>query len=816
MTVTRLDLKVTADAKAAVAGLKPLTTSLEGVTKTADKTESALNDLGQSHKVSINDAAVENARKEIKRLRDEMRQKLSMDATADTTKAQRRIRQLESSIRTLDRQDPDIKVNVESDEAEGKLRTLSGSVKGLFAGLAGVEGGKQLFNAALGADQFANNLKGMATVLGQIETDQFSKWIDDNADALNLSESAAAEAGKSFAVYAKQVQDAGGDASDFTIGLVALSTQLAAFSGADPAEVISALGGALRGEFDPLEQFGIALTAAQVQAEALQMGLIGVGETMSNQDRILATNALLLERGAFAMGSVERNANSLTGKVSGLKQETADLAKSIGQDLAPGLEAAATAAGFTADKVSWLTSKWAEFRQELRDSRDDTKLTSKDFGDMFFSAGLEGLFTIPQRFRDRWIELFGDEAPAAIEQTGNSTEAAGDQAKQAAGKIDALTHAASGLKVSAEDAKKFEQALSDAFDSIGNIGANVRTRLNFVIDQDDLTEEINNAIAGSKKDKIKPVHLPVDIDMGDVAKLKDPQQQLLVNMGQLWANSIQRGMELEKLNPASFNLQKFLTDQSKNLDPLLLKAGVSPENLADVKSDILGIDPKIIAQVVADTKQAEIDAGKIPPPPPIKVPVLPDWVPVPSDPSSVNAPTVSITPTVLPPVFPEIVPPSVVITPTADVTQANTDLNGVANLPRASSIDAIMGADNASTFLDSISKDRTVTIRVNAVPANPGGADNNLNTPFPNSIVPQLFGSSAAVAGVRSAAARSAVVLGPGAAAAAAVPAQRGSVTQLRPKEVPIKIYLDGAEIADHLQLKAGRLATATTVRRRA
>jgi hypothetical protein len=816
VTVTKLDLKVTADATAAVRGLKPLSTSLTEVAKTADKTESALQDLDKAHTIKVNDKAIDNARREITRLRGEMRRKLSVDATADTRAAERRIRQLQSSIRTLDRQDPTISVHADTARAESSLRSLGSSVKGLLGAAAALQAGKGLFAAALGADQYANNLKGLSVVVGDIVAQDLTEWVEENGDALNLSQTAAIEAGRSFSVYAKQVQDAGGDASEFTTDLINLSAELAAFSGADPAEVITALGSALRGEFDPLERFNIQLTAAQVEAKALELGLIGVGEEMSSQAKTQASYALLLERGAFAMGSVERNADSLTGKIADLRQKSSDAAKVVGDDLAPGLSDAADAASFLAEKIGLLATRWAEFREGARGASADGKNTFDDFKELFSSNAFEQ----PRIWRDHLFPFWAgdaEEVETNVAGVGDATAAAGIQAQQAAGKVAAFAASTSGLEQSAEDARKFEQALSDALDSIGRIGANVRTRLNFIIDQDDLTEEINNAIRGNKEDEVKPVRLPVDVDVSDLAKLKDPQQQLLVSMGQLWANSLERGMELEQLNP-DFNLQGFLNEQSANLDPLLLKAGIAPGNIEEVKAQILGADPTVIARVVADTKQAQIDMGLIPPPPPIKVPVLPEWLPVPNA-ASANmgaGQAVTITPTVLPPVFPVIVPPSVVITPSANTAPADTALDGVAGKDRNSWIDALMGTDAASSSLDYITRDRYVTVHVNEVttsttaPGGPGAGG--------QSIVPQLLGGTAALAGVRTAAlATPRVVL----AAAAPGDSQRatrnrGTVTQLAPRQTPIKVYLDGAEIADHLTVKASRVASASTVRRRA
>ena len=131
MGTTVLDLKVTADAQAAVQGLKPLSASLDGVTQDAQKTESALKDLDKQHTIDLNDAAIVNARKEISRLRASIRDDLRLDVNANTKPAQRRVRELQSTIKSLSSETIEIKAEVDAD-----VDSISGTTAGLSALIA--------------------------------------------------------------------------------------------------------------------------------------------------------------------------------------------------------------------------------------------------------------------------------------------------------------------------------------------------------------------------------------------------------------------------------------------------------------------------------------------------------------------------------------------------------------------------------------------------------------------------------------------------------------------------------------------------------
>jgi hypothetical protein len=127
------------------------------------------------------------------------------------------------------------------------------------------------------------------------------------------------------------------------------------------------------------------------------------------------------------------------------------------------------------------------------------------------------------------------------------------------------------------------------------------------------------------------------------------------------------------------------------------------------------------------------------------------------------------------------------------------------------------GVERTNAQIDHAARDRDSTIRVTYEKTNDApGEHSGTRTVRQTSIVPQLFDSPETVAGVRGAARSGGTVVATAVAAAPRSVLRGGTLTQLAPKQVPIKVYLDGAEIADHLTLKADRMASASSVRRRA
>lgn len=100
------------------------------------------------------------------------------------------------------------------------------------------------------------------------------KWSKTAATSMGISQQAALEAAGTFGTLAQSMGMMQGPATDMSMSLVQLASDLASFNNASPEDVLLALRSGLVGEAEPLRKFGVSLSAARVEAEALASGLV--------------------------------------------------------------------------------------------------------------------------------------------------------------------------------------------------------------------------------------------------------------------------------------------------------------------------------------------------------------------------------------------------------------------------------------------------------------------------------------------------------------------------------------------------------------
>lgn len=205
----------------------------------------------------------------------------------------------------------------------------SEQLKNVFIGSAVAFGAKQIIDSAAQLEAAVGGTAAVFTTASG-EIDKFAKSA---AETSGLSERAARDITSKLG---SSLQGAGMDAEDAAkqaIFLTKTGADLAATLGGSTEEAVSALGGALRGEYDPLERFGIALTANQVNAQAVAMGLAESESSVSAYAKQQATLALLTERSAFSLNRFAEESGTAEGaaKIAGarLQDTSADIGKSF-------------------------------------------------------------------------------------------------------------------------------------------------------------------------------------------------------------------------------------------------------------------------------------------------------------------------------------------------------------------------------------------------------------------------------------------------------------------------------------------------------
>jgi len=160
-------------------------------------------------------------------------------------------------------------------------------------------------------------------------------WSQTSAKAMGLSRQAALDAAGTFAIFGKGAGLAGDDLVQFSEKLTGLASDLASFNNTSPEQAIEAIGAALRGEAEPIRQYGVLLDDASVKAQALSMGLYSGKGNIDQHARVLAVEAEILRQTSAAQGDFARTADGAANSQRIAKAEAENAAASMGSAFLP-------------------------------------------------------------------------------------------------------------------------------------------------------------------------------------------------------------------------------------------------------------------------------------------------------------------------------------------------------------------------------------------------------------------------------------------------------------------------------------------------
>ena len=188
------------------------------------------------------------------------------------------------------------------------------------------------------ASDLEENLSKVNVVFGEgaASIENFAKTA---ATSLGQSQNAVLQAAGTFGTFGKAAGLSGQDLATFSNDFTALASDLASFNNTTPEQAINAIGSALRGEAEPLRQFGVLLSDAALRDEALAMGLEVSTGALSAQTKILAAQSLIYKQTGDAQGDFARTSDGLANSSRVLKAQMADLQVSIGKALLPAVQA---------------------------------------------------------------------------------------------------------------------------------------------------------------------------------------------------------------------------------------------------------------------------------------------------------------------------------------------------------------------------------------------------------------------------------------------------------------------------------------------
>jgi phage-related protein len=232
-------------------------------------------------------------------------------------------------------------LNVGSKDVDGfagKIGDFSKKAALAFAAVAAAAGAMAIkigVDAVKAASDLGETISKVNVLFGKSAKD-IEKFADGAAASLGQTKQQALDAAATFATFGKSAGLSGENLSKFSIDFVKLSSDLASFNNTSPEQAINAIGSALRGEAEPLRQYGVLLDDASLRQAALELGIISTTKNaLTPQQKVLAAQALIYKQTSAAQGDFERTSDGLANKTRILTAQLENAKTTIGEALLP-------------------------------------------------------------------------------------------------------------------------------------------------------------------------------------------------------------------------------------------------------------------------------------------------------------------------------------------------------------------------------------------------------------------------------------------------------------------------------------------------
>jgi len=232
----------------------------------------------------------------------------------------------------------------EASDKLGKFGTKVGNVSanvvkgfgvmGAAAGGLAVVVGKQLFD--VGEELTALDQK-IGTVFSGDSLNTVTDWADEVAARMGLTATQAAGLAANAGDLLKPMGFTADEAANMSTEIIGLAGALSEWSGGQRGveETAEILSKALLGERDSLKSLGIAINQAEVDQRALLIAQQNGREAITEQDKALATQALILEKSTDAQEAYAAGGNKLTAAQNQLKAAFGELQEDLARKLLP-------------------------------------------------------------------------------------------------------------------------------------------------------------------------------------------------------------------------------------------------------------------------------------------------------------------------------------------------------------------------------------------------------------------------------------------------------------------------------------------------
>ena len=214
-------------------------------------------------------------------------------------------------------------------------RVITGAVTGAVGDAADLVEAQGLTDRIFGVFDDSGDL--VADFSGVLE-----EFASTSADQFGIAEASALQFGSQLGATLQNLGFATDDAAVEVTDLLSLSADMASAFNKDVPQAIEAVSALLRGETDPIEQFGVTINAAAIEAEALRLELADSVDDIDANAKATAALSLLYGQADGIVGDFALTAGGLPNLLRRIGASAQDLSADFGQALLPTVAAAAS------------------------------------------------------------------------------------------------------------------------------------------------------------------------------------------------------------------------------------------------------------------------------------------------------------------------------------------------------------------------------------------------------------------------------------------------------------------------------------------
>lgn len=218
------------------------------------------------------------------------------------------------------------------------VKRVGETAAGVFAADLISKGVESVTNFVSGSVEAFSNLNESVNAVGKVfgnNAGEIKRWGEQNANSLGLSTRAFNELATPLGALLKNAGLSLNDTTQWTEKLTERAADMASVFNTDVSTALEAIQAGLRGESDPLEQFGVSLSAAKVEAEALAETGKKQASALTDQELATARLNLIMNQTKDVAGDFRGTSDGLANSQRIAAAKTEELQAQIGQKLAP-------------------------------------------------------------------------------------------------------------------------------------------------------------------------------------------------------------------------------------------------------------------------------------------------------------------------------------------------------------------------------------------------------------------------------------------------------------------------------------------------